>query len=128
MPSGKSSSSSENTTSTTTQDNKVSATDNAVALGNEASLTYTDQFSDNVKAAFEELVGLARDAGIVAAEFAQKSIAANQDAINKVADQSKQSVDAANLQGSTILKSFVPYAGVALVVLTFALAQKKGKK
>jgi hypothetical protein len=123
----KSSSSSSNTTQTTTQDNKVSATDNAVALGNEAVLNYTDQFSPEVRAAFADLVGLVRDAGIVATGFASQAVQSNEAAMDRLADQAKASVDAAALQKETILKSLIPYAGIALIISVFAFS-KKGKK
>jgi hypothetical protein len=122
-----SSSSSSNTTSTTTQDQKVSATDNAVALGPYATLEYVDQFSPEVRAAFADLVGLVRDAGIVATSFASKAVESNEAAMDRLADQAKASVDAASLQKETILKSLIPYAGIALIISVFAFS-KKGKK
>ena len=120
-------SSSSNSTSTTTQDNKTSATDNAVALGNAATLNYTDQFSPEVLTAFEQLVGLAKDALTGAKDFASQSVLVNESAMNKVADQAQASVAAATLQKETILKSLIPYAGVALIVSVFVFS-KKGKK
>lgn len=123
----KSSSSSTNTTQTTTQDQKVSATDSAIALGQGAALNYTEQFPDNVAAAFGELIQFARDSGEVAINFAKTAISNNQAAMQTVADQANKSVDAATLQKETILKNFIPYAGVALIVFVFAFS-KKGKK
>jgi len=125
--SNESDSESSNSTSTTTQDQKVSATDSAIALGQGATLNYTDQMSDNVLAAVKELIQLTRDAGETAYNFATNSISTSKDAMEKVSEQAAQSVDAATLQKEQILKNFIPYAGVALIVFVFAFS-KKGKK
>lgn len=123
---GGSNSESTNTTSTTTQDNKVSATDNAVALGNEAVLNYTEQFPDNVKEAFDELVGLARDAGLTAIGFAKEAISANQKSVDAVQTTSKNAIDAANLKDAALLKSSIPY--IAAVAVAYFIFTRKGKK
>jgi methionine-rich copper-binding protein CopC len=65
MSSGSSESSSSTSTSTTTNqyDQRVGAEAGAVALGQGASLSYNEQFPENVSKAFNELINLARDAG-----------------------------------------------------------------
>lgn len=125
--SGGSSSSSTNTTSTTTQDNKVSATDSAIALGNEAQFSYSDQFPDNVKEAFNELVGLVRDAGQAAQDFASKAIQANESSVQKVQETSQAAIDAVNLKDQALLKSLIPYVGIASIIFAFSFV-KGGKK
>ena len=123
-----SSSSSSNTTSTTTQDNKVSATDNAIALGNQASFQYTDQFSDNVRTAFEEILQLARDVGQTAIEFANKAVETNEKAVEQVAQRAQNAEENANLKDQIIVKNLIPYIGIALIALSLTISGGKAKK
>lgn len=128
MPSGSSKSSSSNTTQTTSQDNRVAADNNAVALGNGASLSYLDQFNDQVKDAFLALIGLARDAGTVAAGFASNAIKANEDALSKVTDTQQKANDLNTLGSGTLFKDLFPIAGVVLVFIFGISFLGKGRK
>jgi hypothetical protein len=128
MGGGGSSSSSENTTSSVTEDNKVAAQDNAVALGNEAVLNYTDQFSPEVAGAFRQLVDLASASLEGAKDFAQKSLSANQSALDSVASTAQKAQDIANLKDSVIFQKFLPYIGVGAVLLILLTGLKKGGK
>lgn len=105
---GGSSSSSSNSTSSTSEDNKVSATDNAIALGKDSNFSYQDQFPDNVKEAFSELVALAGDAGLAAIGFANSAINANKDTLALVAARAKQAEDAENLKDGVLVKDIFP--------------------
>ena len=117
MPKGSSSSSSTNTTSTTTQDNKVSATDSAIALGNSSSFVYTDEFNDNVAKAVDSLIGLARDAGLVASSFATKAIQSNEKALEAVAQNGQRSQEISTLKDGVVFKDAIPYIAVTFIVL-----------
>ena len=129
MGGGGSSSESSNQTQSVTEDNKVSATDNAIALGNEAQFTYTDEFSDNVKQSFNELVALMRDTGKIATEFAEKAIATNEAALKTVAENAQKSEELAKLQDSVLFQKFLPYAGVSVVLLILVSgSRRKGAK
>ena len=129
MPgSGGSKSSSTNTTQTTTQDNRVAASDSAIALGNGATFNYTDQFSPEVRAAFDELVGLARDAGVVATGFAEKAIQSNEKALDSVTATVQKAQDLNTLQDGVIFKQALPYVAVTLIVLGLASAYGRRKK
>lgn len=123
---GGSNSESTNTTQTTTEDNKVSATDNAIALGNSATLNYTENLPDNAVQVFNELVGLAKDAGLVAIGFAKEAISANQKSVDAVQNTSKNAIDAANLKDAALLKSAIPY--IAAISIAFFIFTGKGKK
>lgn len=123
---GGSNSESTNTTQTTTEDNKVSATDNAIALGNSATLNYTENLPDNAVQVFNELVGLAKDAGLVAIGFAKEAISANQKSVDAVQNTSKNAIDAANLKDAALLKSSIPY--IAAIAIAFFIFSGKGKR
>lgn len=105
---GGSSSESSNSTSTTTQDNKVSATDSAIALGTNAQFNYSDQFSDNVKSAFSDLITLAENAGLTAIGFANNAIQANQNAVKNAQDTAARSQDLNALGSGVLVKDIVP--------------------
>lgn len=122
---GGSESSSSSSTSTTTQDNKVSATDNAIALGNESQFTYTDQFSDNVKSAYLELLNLAREVGQTAIGFAQEAVKANENAVKTVTDNSQKTQELLALKDQSILKDSIPYIGIAAMVFFIFSGGKK---
>lgn len=127
---GGSSSSSSNSTSSTTQDNKVSATDNAIALGTSSQFSYQDQFPDNVREAFSELVNLAGDAGLAAIAFANQAINANKDTLSLVATRAKQAEDAENLKDGVLIKDIFPMLvlGVLGFGAIFAFKTMKRKK
>lgn len=117
---GSSSSSSSNTsTSTVSQDNRVAADSGGVALGQQATLDINNSFSDNVKQAFSELVGLAQEAGQQAVNFSQAAIQANENAANQVAAQAQVSVDAANQGNAVLIKQLAPYIVVAVIGVFF---------
>jgi len=105
---GGSSSSSSNSTSSNSEDNKVTATDNAIALGKDSNFSYQDQFPDNVKEAFSELVQLAGDAGLAAIGFANQAINTNKDTLELVAARAKQAEDAENLKDGVLIKDIFP--------------------
>lgn len=126
----KSSSESSNSTSSNSEDNKVSATDNAIALGKDSSFSYVDEFSDNVKDSYNELVQLAKDAGIAAIGFANTAIETNQDTLELIATRAKQAEDAENLKDGVLIKDIFPMLviGVLGFGAIFAYKNVKGKK
>lgn len=127
---GGSSSESSNSTSSNSEDNKVSATDNAIALGKDSEFSYHDEFSDNVKDAFSDLVMLAGDAGIAALGFANAAINANEGALDLVATRAKQAEDAENLEDGILIRDIMPMLilGVLGFGAIFAYTSVKGKK
>ena len=97
---GSSSSESSSTSSTATSnyDQRVGAEGGGVALGQGATLQTTDQFSDNVAKAFNQLVSLATDAGRLVMESnsglqatTEKVLSANAQTTEKALNASAQS-------------------------------------
>ncbi len=132
MPKGGGGSNSESNTSTSSnsEDNKVSATDNAIALGKDSQFSYVEEFPDNVKAAFTELIDLAKDAGLTAIGFANEAIKANSDSLQLVATRAKQAEDAENLKEGVLVKDIFPMlvVGVLGFGAIFAYKSMKVKK
>jgi len=120
--------SSSSSTSTNTEDNKVSATDNALALGKDSSFSYSNDFSENVKEAFEELVQLSRDTGIAAMGFAQQAIQSNEKNVETMAARATTAEETATLKDQIIFKQLIPYIGVALLLWVFSFGNTKGGK
>jgi adenine-specific DNA methylase len=119
MSGSKASSSSSTSSSTTQVDDRVTAADQAVAVGGNGQLIVTDEFNDNVKDAFLRVVELVENAGIVATGFAEKSIGATEKALQAVAERAtiSESRENANAVTVTRLAMFAGIAGVAFIVL-----------
>lgn len=132
MPKGGGGSNSEANTSTSSnsEDNKVSATDNAIALGKDSQFSYVEEFPDNVKAAFTELIDLAKDAGLTAIGFANEAIKANSDSLQLVADRAKRAEEVENLKDGVLVKDIFPMlvVGVLGFAAIFAYKSMKVKK
>lgn len=114
-----------NTSSTTEQkDQRVSATDNAVALGAGATLSANDEFSDNVKEAFDELIKLTRDVGMVAIGFAEKAQGVTESALGTVANRAEKSEEIENADKVFLLRA-LSIAGIGVIgVIAINLIQK----
>lgn len=127
---GGSSSSSSNSTSSTSEDNKVSATDNAIALGKDSQFSYVDEFSDNVAKAFSDLVDLVRDGGSVAVDAVNNAVSSNERAMQLIAERAKQAEDAENLKDGVLIKDIFPMLvlGVLGFGAIFAFKTMKRKK
>lgn len=127
---GGSSSESSNSTSSNSEDNKVTATDNAIALGKDSNFSYIEEFPDNVRESFSELVQLAADAGLTAIGFANQAIKSNSDALDLVATRAKQAEDAENLKDGVLIKDIFPMLvlGVLGFGAIFAFKSMKVKK
>lgn len=106
MPKGgggsSSSSTSTATTSTENYDQRVGAEGGGVALGQGATLQVSDQFSDNVARAFNQLVSLATDAGRLVMESnaglqetTEKVLAANAQATRDAMEANAKAMQAA---------------------------------
>ena len=100
--SSSSESSSTSTTSTSNYDQRVGAEGGGVALGQGATLQTTDQFSDNVAKAFNQLVNLATDAGRLVMESnaglqrtTEDVLAANTETTRSATDASAKAMQAA---------------------------------
>lgn len=128
MGGGGSSSSSSNSTSSVTEDNKVAAQDNAIALGNEAVFNYTDEFPPEVVQAFKDVLQFAKDTVTGAAGFAEKAISINEKAVQTVADSAQRSQELSQLKDSVLFQKFLPYAGVGALLLILVSGVKKGGK
>ena len=133
MSKGSSSSSSASTTQTVNEDNRAAADNGGIALAKGAQLIQTDEFSDNVAKAFNQLIDLARDAGSVALD-AQTSAMQNamqnaEDALNKVVQQSSNALTAVSQRLETqesgddaIYTKIFPYIAVIGVAVIIVIA------
>ncbi len=129
MSKGSSSSSSASTTQSVNEDNRAAADNGGIALGKNATLIQTDEFSDNVAKAFNDLISLAKDAGSVAVEAQTAAMQNAEAALNKLAQQSSDALTAVSQRLETqeagedsIYTKIFPYIVVVAVAVIIAIA------
>lgn len=118
---GGSDSGSSSSTSTTTQqvDDRVTAEGQGIAVGGSGQLIVTDEFSDNVLDAFNNILDLAKNAGIVATGFAQNAQKVTETALEKVTERAEQTEEMQNANAAILVKVvwIVGGIGIAYVLL-----------
>jgi len=122
----KSGSQTSSTTTTEQKDQRVTATDSAIALGAGAQLSVTDQFSDNVLDAFNKIVSLAESAGVTAIGFAKDAQKATETALEKVSERAAQSEEIENANRIALVRIVTVFAFGMVIALAFPAI--KGKK
>jgi len=110
MAASASSSKSSSSSSTQQIDDRVTAADQAIAVGGSGQLNVTDEFSDNVLDAFNNILDLAKNAGVVATGFATEAQKATENAMNKVTERASQSEEIQN-SNAVILRNVVYFVG-----------------
>lgn len=126
----KSSSSSSSSTSNLSQDNRVAASEQALALGAGASFEINNEFSDTVSAAYKELVDLVKSTVQGAGNIVQDSVTKSLDSANR---QTAGAIDAVNaaatrsVQGASSIYTdlFPMFAVVAVGILVVVLLKKR---
>jgi len=121
MSKSSSSSSSQATTQTINEDNRTVADGESIALGKNAALQINNDFGDNVAKAFDKLINFASDAGQAVLDATEKSIQANENALNKVASTAEREAKGAN----TIFTDLFPLIGIGMVGLVALTVLKK---
>lgn len=120
-----SSKSSSKSSSTTQQyDNRVAASDEALALGAGAAIVIDQPFSAEVGAAYADLVGLVRDQNDTTFNYLGKVSDLEASQYQNLLEQ----LDRTQKGGSTIYTDIFPYVAIVAAVLIFVYIIKAVKK
>lgn len=122
MSYGESKSESSSSTANINEDNRQAVDNQSVALGKDATLMISNNFDDNVRGAFSDLVSLVRDAGQVVVSTSKNANENTQSTVNAVT----AALQNEKLGTASVFQNMVPLLlGAAVLIFLFGFVFKR---